>query len=82
MQHIGLGKAAKIAVLELTWPGSGTRQVFRNVAANQFLEIKETDTSVTRRQVAKLTLKTDGMPAHHHHMPGGTAGGPGMSPKR
>ena len=40
-QHIGLGKSAKILDLEITWPASHARQDFSNVAADQFLEIKE-----------------------------------------
>ncbi len=41
-QHIGLGKAAQIVSLEITWPGgSRTPQIFSNVGKNQFLEIKE-----------------------------------------
>jgi hypothetical protein len=66
MQHIGIGKATKIASIEIVWPGSGTRQVFQNVAANQFVEIKESDKTFTQRKIAKVTLKTNRAPAHHH----------------
>jgi hypothetical protein len=67
MQHIGLGKSAKIVSIEVVWPGSGTRQVFRNVAVNQFVEIKEAVNIVARRQIAKVRLKTDQAPARHVH---------------
>jgi hypothetical protein len=67
MQHIGLGKATKIAALEIVWPGSGTRQVFENVAANQFVEIKETDKTVTQRRISKVTLKKGNAAPHHGH---------------
>jgi hypothetical protein len=40
-QHIGLGKSAKIANLEIWWPASGTKQTFSNIGTNQFIEIKE-----------------------------------------
>src|SRR5208283_343104 len=40
-QHIGLGKAAQILSLEITWPASKTQQKFTAVGKNQFLEIKE-----------------------------------------
>lgn len=40
-QHFGLGKFQRVLELEIQWPASKTRQVFRDVAANQFLEIKE-----------------------------------------
>jgi len=37
--HFGLG-SAKSAQIEVFWP-SGTRQVLSNIAADQFLEIRE-----------------------------------------
>ncbi len=40
-QHIGLGKAEKVALLEIYWPTSGTTQVFRDVAVNQGVVITE-----------------------------------------
>ncbi len=40
-QHIGLGKARDIETLEIWWPTSNTRQIFRNVATNQSIEIRE-----------------------------------------
>jgi hypothetical protein len=40
-QHLGLGKAPSIATLEISWPTSGTKQVFHNVKANQAIEITE-----------------------------------------
>ncbi len=40
-QAIGLAKAEKIALLEVTWPTSGTKQTFHNLDINQALEITE-----------------------------------------
>jgi hypothetical protein len=40
-QTIGLGKADRIALLEITWPTSGTTQVFRDLAADQAIEVTE-----------------------------------------
>lgn len=40
--HFGLGPAAMADSLELSWP-SGTRQVLRQVAANQLLKVREPD---------------------------------------
>ena len=40
-QTIGLGKAGKIAELRIDWPTSGTTQVFRDISANQMVEITE-----------------------------------------
>ena len=38
---LGLGKADKVAVLEIYWPSSGTTQVFRDIDVNQAIEITE-----------------------------------------
>ncbi len=40
-QHIGLGKAERVAVLEIHWPTSGTTQVFRDLAVNQGVVVTE-----------------------------------------
>jgi tetratricopeptide (TPR) repeat protein len=47
-QHIGIGKSAKIDNIEIWWPTSNTHQNFRNVDPNQFLQIKEFDTTFTK----------------------------------
>jgi tetratricopeptide (TPR) repeat protein len=40
-QEIGLGKATVIETLEIFWPTTGKAQHFRNVPADQFVEITE-----------------------------------------
>ena len=40
-QHIGLGNSAHIENIEIFWPASRTKQNFRNVPTNRFLEIRE-----------------------------------------
>ncbi len=40
-QTIGLGKAERVALLEIHWPTSGATQVFRDIAAGQSIEITE-----------------------------------------
>jgi hypothetical protein len=40
-QHIGLARAEKVALLEIHWPTSGTTQIFRDIAADQSIEITE-----------------------------------------
>ncbi len=40
-QEIGLGRARRIDALEIWWPASGSRQVFRDLKVNQFIEIEE-----------------------------------------
>ncbi len=42
--HFGLGNAATIDSLILEWP-AGSREVFRNIAANQILSVTEQDTN-------------------------------------
>ena len=40
-QTIGLAKAERIARLEIHWPTSGTTQVFRDIAADQAIQVTE-----------------------------------------
>jgi hypothetical protein len=40
-QTIGLAKAQKVAVLEIHWPTSKTTQIFRDIAADQAIEVTE-----------------------------------------
>jgi len=40
-QTIGLGKAKRVALLEVHWPTSKTTQVFRDIAADQAIEVAE-----------------------------------------
>ncbi len=40
-QTIGLAKADRVALLEIHWPTSGTTQVFRDIAADQAIEVTE-----------------------------------------
>jgi hypothetical protein len=47
-QHIGLGHGAKIVALDVWWPASNTRQHFGDVAKDEFVEIKEFATTVTK----------------------------------
>ena len=40
-QTIGLGKAGKVAALEIRWPTSRTTQVFRDIPADRAIEVTE-----------------------------------------
>ena len=40
-QEIGVGAAQKIAALEIFWPASGTRQVFKDLDVDRAFEIRE-----------------------------------------
>jgi len=56
-QHIGLGKGARIATIEIWWPdGSRTPQAFTGVAKNQFLQIRQSATEYTRLQRPRVRL--------------------------
>ena len=71
MQHIGIGKATAIASVEVTWPASRTQQLFKNVAPNQFIEIKEFEKTYTKRRVRQITFKrpADSDPRMPHRHP-------------
>ena len=47
-QHVGLGKADRIARLVVEWPGSGARQTFSNLAPNQRIVVREGENSYRR----------------------------------
>jgi len=57
-QHIGLGKSKQIETLEVWWPTSKTRQVFHEIPANGFIQIKEFD-----KTFATLKHKSFALPA-------------------
>jgi hypothetical protein len=42
-QELGLGRSRRIEMMEIWWPASGSRQVFRNVKVNQFIGVKESE---------------------------------------
>jgi FG-GAP-like repeat/ASPIC and UnbV len=52
-QEIGLGKAERISRIEIVWPASGRRQVFRDVVPRRFYEIREDRDRVTQVELGK-----------------------------
>jgi ASPIC and UnbV/FG-GAP-like repeat len=58
-QHIGLAQADQVALLEIHWPTSGTTQVFRNIAANQAIEVTEFATEYRPREYKAMTLPVE-----------------------
>ena len=40
-QTFGLAKSDRVAILQIDWPTSGTTQVFRDIPANQLVEVTE-----------------------------------------
>ena len=67
MQHIGIGKATRIASIEVTWPTSRTRQEFNNVLPNQFIEIKELAKTYEKRSIRRIIWKDAGGASRHMH---------------
>jgi hypothetical protein len=67
MQHIGIGKATRIASIEVKWPTSRTVQEFNNVPANQFIEIKEFAKTYEKRSTRRITWKDAGGANRHMH---------------
>jgi hypothetical protein len=55
-QLIGLGKADRVALVEVTWPTSNTTQTFRDVNANRALEITEGETEPKPRAYKPIAL--------------------------
>jgi hypothetical protein len=55
-QTIGVGKAQKVATLEIHWPTSKTTQVFHDIAVNQFLEITEFESEYRRVDRKRVTV--------------------------
>ncbi len=52
VEHVGLGDAAMVDALTVTWPASRTTQTFRRVPADRTIEVtegSETDRVVERR---------------------------------
>ncbi|MGE5278847.1 MAG: FG-GAP-like repeat-containing protein, partial [Acidobacteriota bacterium] len=55
-QEIGLGSARRISRIEVLWPASGTRQVFRDVAPNRLYEVREGAQKLRALPLRKLRL--------------------------
>jgi hypothetical protein len=55
-QLLGLGRADRVAVLEVHWPTSGTTQTFRDLRANQAIEITEFEPDVRVREYKPIAL--------------------------
>jgi FG-GAP-like repeat/ASPIC and UnbV len=53
-QMIGLGKATRVALVQVDWPTSGTTQVFRDIAADQAIEIHELDERYQKRSIPPI----------------------------
>jgi len=67
-QEIGLGNAAAIRFIEVKWPASGTSQVFKNIAMDQVLRIREGDPVPVPVKMKRLDLSGGGQKPVHQHL--------------
>jgi hypothetical protein len=59
-KEIGIGRAQKIDELVIQWPGSGTEQVFRDIAPRQFLTIEEGSDQLVKNNIKPLVFRSSG----------------------
>lgn len=66
--EIGLGKSESIEELEVSWPGAKSKQVFKKIAANQSIEIIESNDEISTRTLATVNfLKNSDSMTHNEH---------------
>ncbi|HEY4965976.1 MAG TPA: CRTAC1 family protein [Puia sp.] len=51
-REIGIGRAKQVDELKIVWPGSGTIQVFKNLAPDEFIKITE-----GKNEIVKMNLR-------------------------
>ena len=56
MQHVGLGRGARLKRLEIEWPGSRATQAVEGVPANHFVEVTEGTAGFRLLDKRKLAL--------------------------
>ena len=66
-QHIGIGSADKIERLEVFWPVTGKKQVFENIAINQFIQIQEGDDQIQVLSLPKIQWQKREKIMHSEH---------------
>jgi len=62
-QHLGLGRADRVELLEVTWPATGKTQTFRDLPANRSVEIVEGDDRPTVREPRPVRFGGGARPA-------------------
>jgi hypothetical protein len=66
-QHVGLGRAKAIPLLEVRWPvAGGAVQTFRDLPLNQVVEVREGDPAFRARRLGPLPRPAPGPPPHLH----------------
>ncbi|MFT6872925.1 MAG: hypothetical protein ACJAVN_001937 [Roseivirga sp.] len=63
--EIGLGKSMSIEVLEVTWPMRNSKQVFKNISANQAIEIIESNDKIISRTLTRVDFLKDSDSMNH-----------------
>jgi len=58
-RHLGLGQATRLSSLEVHWPTSGTTQVFRDIAADQNIEITEFADDYRKLELQPISLPSN-----------------------
>ena len=56
-REIGIGRAKQVDELKITWPGTATVQVFKNLPPDEFLKIKEGDNEIVKMNLKKIHFK-------------------------
>ena len=56
-REMGLADASKINVIEIFWPASGIKQIFKNVQMDHFYEIKESVNAIKPLNVKKISFQ-------------------------
>ena len=56
--EIGIGKADKIDLMEVTWPKTGAVQRFESIEPNQHIELIESKQEIRKRAIQQITFKT------------------------
>ncbi|HXI52890.1 MAG TPA: CRTAC1 family protein [Candidatus Saccharimonadales bacterium] len=65
--EVGLGKATRIVMVEIIWPGSGTRQQLHNLEMDRGYRVVEGDPKPQPMTLKTFKFATDNPHAHHHH---------------
>lgn len=60
-REIGLGKATMIDEIEIKWNGSGLKQVFKNLPADQFIRITEGSNAILKKNPKKFNFKNSAL---------------------
>jgi hypothetical protein len=63
--EIGLGKSESIEILEVTWPMRNSKQVFKNISANQAIEIIESNDKIISRTLTRVDFLKDSDSMNH-----------------